>query len=189
MLHWVPVASALGAGSVIGGWYGSSRARREARSGILTAIGETETTRWALLADSGDYMGFKLAVRDLETSALIARIPRRAVRHYVVLAETARNLSDDAFDVQYPEEDLSGPIDGYFDDLVRDAAELLCRLAWRPWWTRCVLWLELKSLRSRASKFDEPDIKRRLATGQSRHGVLPGPLSKLPGIKLPPPHA
>lgn len=186
-LEWVPLLGALGIGSVIGNYVGAGRTRREVRSGVLKAIAKTETERWAGAPDSKDYPDFVSAVRDLETSALIARIPRHAMRHYLVLAEAARRLSDDAFDVQYPEEVLAGPIDGYFDDVVRDAAEILTRLAWRPWWTRVTLRRKLKNLRSRAASFDESDIKRRLASGQGAHGKLPGPLGELPGIKLPPP--
>jgi hypothetical protein len=187
VLQWVQLLTALGVGSVIGTWFGASRARREVRSATLKAIAKTETERWAGAPDSKDYPDFVSAVRDLETFALIARIPRHAVRHYLVLAEAARRLSDDAFDVYGPEQELYGPIDGYFDNVVRDAAEILTRLAWRPWWTRVTLRRDLKNLRSLAASFDESDIKRRLATGQGAHGELPGPLGELPGIKLPPP--
>ena len=44
----------------------------------------------------------------------------------------------------------------------------------------------LRRLRARALKFDDAAVKRRLATGQKRHGVLPGKLSQLPGVKDPP---
>jgi hypothetical protein len=46
---------------------------------------------------------------------------------------------------------------------------------------------ELENVRSRALSFDEVDIRRRLASGQQAHGVLPGPLGQMPNIKLPPP--
>jgi hypothetical protein len=38
VLQWVPLITALGVGSVVGTWFGASRARREARSGVLKAI-------------------------------------------------------------------------------------------------------------------------------------------------------
>jgi hypothetical protein len=95
VLQWVPLLGALGIGSVIGNWFGAGYARREVRSGVLKAIAATEKTRWAA---AHHYPDFRDAARDLQTSALIARIPREAVRHYLVFAEAARRLSDDSFD-------------------------------------------------------------------------------------------
>ncbi|BBX25715.1 hypothetical protein [Mycolicibacterium alvei] len=185
-LELVPLLGALGAGSVIGNWFGGGRSRREVRSGILRAIATTETKRWATDPDSTDFGDFITAVRDLETAALVARIPRLAVRHYVVLAHAARQLSDDGVDYFRDENDFWGPIDGYFDTLVRDSADVLTRLAWRPWWTRLGLRLDLRNLRTRALEFDDQRLQRRLAGAQKAYGALPGKLGQLPGVKDPP---
>jgi hypothetical protein len=90
--------AALGAGSVIGNWFGGGRSRREVRSAVLKAIAATETERWTDDPNSADYEDLLSAIRDLETTALIARIPRRAVRHYLIFAYAARHLSDDGVD-------------------------------------------------------------------------------------------
>jgi hypothetical protein len=183
VLQWVPLLGALGVGSVIGNYVGTGRARREVRSGVLKSITATESKRWA---GSSEYTDFVTAVRDLETAALIVRVPRHAVRHYLVLADAARHLSDESFEERDGDEEMgAGGIDGYFADVVRDAAEVITRLAWRPWWARVSLRRDLKSLRSRAEGFDENDIKRKLASGQRAHGALPGPLGELPGINAP----
>jgi hypothetical protein len=135
-VQWIPLGSAvggLGVGSAIGTWFGAGRARREVRSDVLKALATTESKRWAEDPDSHDYPEFVTAVRGLETAALIARLPRRAVLHYVVLADAARHLSGDSVDYLPAENDFWGPIDGRFDTLVRDAAEVLTGLTWRPW--------------------------------------------------------
>ncbi|WP_100514693.1 hypothetical protein [Mycobacteroides abscessus] len=181
----VSLLGAVGAGSVIGNWFGGSRSRRELRSGVLNAIAVTETKRWASDPDSSDFGDFVTAIRDLETAALIARMPRQAVHHYVVFARAARLLSDDNVEYLPGEEDFWGPIDGYFDTLVRDFAEVLTRLVWRPWWTRLRLLLDLSILRSRALEFDDQRIRHKLASAQRSHGTLPGKIGKLPGTKDP----
>ncbi|HEY0227316.1 MAG TPA: hypothetical protein VGC05_13195, partial [Mycobacterium sp.] len=132
VLQWVPLLGALGVGSVIGNYIGAGSARREVRSGVLKSMAATESRRWA---GTSDYRDFVIAVRDLETAALIARVPRHAVRHYLVLAEAARHLSDASFEQFGGGDELgAGGIDGYFADVVRAAAEAITRLAWRPWW-------------------------------------------------------
>lgn len=183
---FLSILTALGAGSVIGTWYGAGQTRREVRSAILKAIAMTEKERWAEDPDSADYPEFVTAVRDLETAALIARIPRRSVRHYVVLAEAARGLSDASVYFDPADQSFFGGIDGYFDTLVRDTAELLARLAWSPWISRVTLLRDLSNLRRRAMEFDDSRIRHKLAGAQKRHGRLPGSLGELPGIEDPP---
>lgn len=185
-LQWVPLLSALGAGGAIVGWVGAGKARRELRSAVLQAVTVVETERWAHDPDSADYPKFVAAVHELETAALVARIPREAVRHYVVLAEAARQLSDEAVDFDPGDETFWGGIDGYFNTLVRDATEVLIKLAWNPWRQRATLPWDLEKLRDRALKFDDSRIVWRLAGAQKAHGVLPGPLGQLPGIEDPP---
>jgi hypothetical protein len=188
-LQWVPLLSALGVGGAIVGWVGAGKVRRELRSAVLNAITVVETERWERDPDSADYPKFVAAVHDLETAALVARIPRIAVRHYVVLAEAARQLSDDAVDFDDADQTFWGGIDGYFATLVRDAAEVLTQLAWSPARTRLTLPRDLEKLRRRALEFDDAKIKWRLAGAQKAHGGLPGALGQLPGIEDPPQYA
>jgi hypothetical protein len=96
-----------------------------------------------------------------------------SLRHYVVFAEAARHLSDANVDFDPADQSFWGGIDGYFDTLVRDAAEVLARLAWSPLRARVTLRTDLKKLRTRASEFENPinPIKWRLAGAQKRHGA------------------
>jgi hypothetical protein len=171
------------------GWVGAGKARRELRSAVLNAITVVETERWARDPDSADYPKFVAAVHDLQTAALVARIPRIAVRHYVVLAEAARQLSDDAVDFDDADQTFWGGIDGYFATLVRDAAEVLTQLAWSPARMRLTLPRDLEKLRRRALQFGDAKIEWRLAGAQKAHGGLPGALGQLPGIEDPPQYA
>jgi hypothetical protein len=186
LVQWLPLVGGLGVGSVIGNYVGGGRARREVRGAVLKAIEATETTRWA----PTNYREFRTAYREVETTALIARIPRAAVQHYLVFTEAGRQLSDESWEERDGDEEMgAGGIDAYFADLVQGAAETITRLAWRPWWTRLRLPSDLKSLRDQAQKLGEEqsNIKRMLAHGQRNHGLLPGPLGEIPGIKLEPP--
>ena len=129
-LQWVPLLSVLGVGGAIVGWVGAGKARRELRSAVLNAITVVEAERWARDPDSADYPKFVAAVHDLETAALVARIPRIAVRHYVVLAEAARQLSDDAVDFDDADQTFWGGIDGYDATLFAMPPKVLTQLAW-----------------------------------------------------------
>ncbi|QZH65024.1 hypothetical protein [Mycolicibacterium farcinogenes] len=186
LVQWLPLVGGLGVGSVIGNYIGAGRARREVRGAVLKAIEATEMARWAPTS----YREFRTAYREVETSALIARIPRTAVHHYLVLAEAGRQLSDESYEELNGDEDFgAGAINGHLSDVVSDAAGLITRLAWRPWWTRMLLRKDLKGLRDRTLEIsdDFADVKRKVAVGQRNHGVLPGPLGEIPGIKVEPP--
>jgi hypothetical protein len=184
-LEWVPLVGALGIGSVIGNWVGGGRARREVRSGILKALATTENKRYCKDPNWKDYPEFITAIRELETAALIARIPSPAVHQYVVFAEAARKLSEDSVQFFPGDESFFGRVDGYFDKLVRDSAEVLTQLAWSPWQARVTRRWNSWKLRKRALQFDDEKIRRTLAAGQKAHGVLPGPLGELQGIEDP----
>lgn len=175
----------LGAGSIISQYANSGKARRELRSAVLEAIVRLEQERWAHEHDSADYPKYIAALRGLETAALVARIPRDAVLHYVVFADTARRLSEDEFR-EFDDDLWAGPIDGYFDNLVRDSARLLTTLVWSPWRSKPTRWTKLRALRKRGLEFDGADIRWRLAAAQKAHGALPGKLGRIPGIQSPP---
>jgi hypothetical protein len=185
-LVWVPLLGALGVGSVIGNYVGGGRSRREVRSAIFKTVAEVETRRWSTDPDSADFPAFIAAVREMETATLIARIPRNAVQHYMILACTARGLSNDAVEFDPADHSFWGSIDSDFDTLVRDAAGVLTQHAWNPWRARMTLRWDLNELRTRALVFEDAKVRRRLADIQKQYGVLPGPLRKLPGMEPPP---
>jgi hypothetical protein len=184
-LQWVPLLGALGIGSVVGNYVGAGRARREVRSAMFKTIAEVEKRRWCQHPDGADYPEFLAAVRDLETAALIARLPRTAVQHYVVLAHTARSLSNDAVDFDPTDQTFWGSINGDFDEVVRDTTRVLSRLVWNPWRARLAMHGSLKALRGRAVNFEDARIRRTLAEIQKERGALPGPVGRLPGIAPP----
>jgi hypothetical protein len=176
---------ALGIGSVLGTWLTGGQARREVRSKVLAALAETEQKRWA---GDGNYHEFNIAVRRLETAALVARVPRKVVLHYVVLAQTANYLSRENYEELGGDEDMgAGAINGYYAGHVRDAAEIITLCVWRPWWSKLTVPNDLRKLRSQVLALDDTQIQQKLALMQKHHGVLPGPLGQLPGIKSPPP--
>ncbi|WP_144418324.1 hypothetical protein [Mycobacterium sp. EPa45] len=184
-VQWIPLISALGVGGAIGGWVGASRQRREVRGGVLNAIAATESKRWA---GAYGYREFSAGLRELETAALVARVPRSAVQHYIVFADAARCLSDDSYEEHDGDEEMgAGAVNGYYASLVRHAAEIVTQLAWRPWLTRISLRRRLNSLRARVMAVNDSDVQQRLALCQRVQGILPGPLGELPGTKSLPP--
>jgi hypothetical protein len=185
-VQWVPLVAALGVGSVIGNYVGAGKARREVRSAVLKALASTENARWIGLAESNEYRHFREALRELETAALIARIPRLAVQHYTVLAVTARGLSDEDYEDKGGDEDMgAGGIESSFARVVRDSAEIVTQLAWRPWLSRVRYRVDLKRLRERAAAIDAADVKRQLASAQYSQGRLASPLSELVDKQFP----
>jgi len=177
------ILAALGAGGVIGQYVGGAGARREIRSAFLKTIAAVEEARVCKAPNGEDYPAFVTAIRDLETAGLLARIPRRAVQHYVVLARAARYSSSDAVGFDPVEIEFWGSIPRSFNAVLRDTAEILARLAWSPWKGQLTLSRELKKLRVRAMKLDDRSIKHHLAMAQLYYYVLPGPLGQLPELK------
>lgn len=185
VLQWVPLLTALGISGLIVGWAGAGKARREVRSGVLKALAATESSRWA---NGVNYREFNTAIRELETAALVARVPRNAIQHYSVLAEAARRLSDDSYEEHDGDEEMgAGAINGYYANLVRDGAEIITRLAWHPVRSRVRLTKDLKFLIAQVEELDDSDIEQTLAGAQRVHGALPGRLGQIDGIRSLPP--
>lgn len=186
-IEWRPIISSLGVGGAFGGifgnWIGRSSERRKIRSGVLSAIAKVEDRRWSENPDGEDYPALRTAIYKLEAAAVVARIPRRALAHYVVLASAAHSLSAENW---YPE--LGGTLDQYFGATIQDAAEVLVALVWHPWRGRLALRLRLGILRRRIYQIvhDDPKMIRALAGAQKSHRPLPGQLGRLPGVEDPP---
>ncbi|MGU3651850.1 hypothetical protein [Mycolicibacterium sp. A43C] len=179
--------TALGVGGGVGQYIGASTARREVRSAFLNAVAAIEDTRFAKAPNGEDFPKFVDAVRELETAALIARIPEQAVHHYVVLARAARYYSGATVDYDPIDNDFYGDIDFVFDAIVRDTARLLTTLAWSPWRTRPKLRRRLSKIRQRVLKrIDEKrGLEEDVALAQRYLGALPGPLGQIPRITRP----
>ena len=147
---------------------------------MLNELIAVESGRW-VSRGSANGQAFHAASHGLETSALIARLPRQAVMHDLVFAQAARWwLSDESFEDKEGDEDFgAGGIDGYFAKEVTEAARILSRLAWSPWLARIDLRWRLRELRIRTAKCDAPEVRRALRNAQHTYGELPRPLGQL----------
>jgi hypothetical protein len=73
-------------------------------------------------------------------------------------------LSSDTVEYDLVDNEFWGSIPTTFDALLRDAAEILTRLAWGPWKGKVDRGRELKKLRNRAIRLHKPSTKRHLRT-------------------------
>ncbi|OZD77250.1 hypothetical protein CH260_08440 [Rhodococcus sp. 05-2256-B2] len=130
------IIGALGIGSFAGQYLIGSQQRRQLRSEVLRRLASTERNRWAGVSTSDtSFEQFKDSVRELETAAIIARVPRRPLALYIQLATAARLLSDT--DVEEKDGyDEAGAINTAMSRYVRAAAEQLSHLMWSPWIAR-----------------------------------------------------
>jgi hypothetical protein len=122
------VIGALGIGSVSGQYVASSKDRREARAGVLSAIGDTEATRWTLPGQDG-WDEFPADLRKLQTAALIARFPRDAVSEYCVLVQAAHWMIEASWDQSGGDRDSIG-IDRYLSEARRESTRVITAIAW-----------------------------------------------------------
>lgn len=169
------ILGALGIGSLITQYVMASRARREVRGGVLKHLAEVEEARWAGGPDEIDYRAFRKAVHALETAALIARIPRRAVVHYVVFAQAARSITQEYVDIHGYDEEVGSILFNPVAEVVTSAAQAVTRLAWSPLWGRIGLHWRLKRLREQATSCDAEEMQK-ISGAQRLYGELPAPL-------------
>src|SRR5213592_1211777 len=64
----VAILGVPGVGSILGQYVGSSKDRREARAGVLSALADTESSRW-VGPDSKTADEFQSSMRKLQTAA------------------------------------------------------------------------------------------------------------------------
>lgn len=130
------ITGALGIGSFAGQYLIGSQQRRQLRSEVLRHLASTERTRWAGSSSADpSFQHFKDSVRELETAAIIARVPRRPLRLYIQLATAARLMSDDDVEQKDGQEEAGG-INTALGRCVRVSAAQLSRLMWSPWLAR-----------------------------------------------------
>lgn len=125
------IIGALGIGSFVGQYLIGSQQRRQLRSEVLKHLAHTENARWAP-DESGDPK-FRESMRELETAAMVARIPRKVIDQYKVFAYAAWWLSRESWDSHPFSESGGGLIAGDFAAIVRDAAAEVSKSAWSPW--------------------------------------------------------
>lgn len=125
----VSILGALGLGSALGQYLVSSKDRREARARVLSTLAEVEQSRWVGPDKTASFAEFQTALRNFQTAALIARLPRSAVWEYGSLAQSARWLSQEEWD-RTGDPETGGGIDAYLGDAIREAARTIAELAW-----------------------------------------------------------
>src|ERR1035441_3922380 len=120
----VTALGVLGVGSVLGQYLASSKDRRETRARVLTAFADAESVRW-VDPDSKTRAEFQTSLRELQTAALVARLPRGAVLEYAVLAQAAHRECEVSW-----ERNSAGEIDARLADATREAARARADIAW-----------------------------------------------------------
>lgn len=161
----VALIGALGIGSIVGQYVAGAGQRRQTRAEVLRALGRVESARWA--GPDEPEVPFRQAIRELETAALLARLPRDLIVHYKVLAQAGHWLSTESWD-EYPDPEFGGGIEGHFADVIWDAAADVSQLAWRPWLGRVRIHRRIRERDSRAKEIDDAKVQRELKRSQDR---------------------
>lgn len=131
------IIGALGIGSFAGQYLIGSQQRRQLRSEVLRHLASTERTRWAgALSSDPSFQQFKDSIRELETAAIIARVPRRPLRLYIQLATAARLMTA-------------------LSRCVRSSAAQLSRLMWSPWLARACMKRRTDEIEREAQGLDD----------------------------------
>jgi hypothetical protein len=159
----VSVLGVLGVGTIIGQWFAGGKDRRAARAAVLAELGEVEAARWARGDDeSAERTAFQTAIRQLQTAALIARLPRRPVVLYSQLALVSLWYTRSQLDL-YDDPEASG-LPGDFALIVREAAEMISKAAWASPATRWI-WLprRQRQVAGRAQAIEHPELARFIA--------------------------
>lgn len=161
-MDWSIVATlvgGLGVGSTISTYLTSARSRREVRGAVLEKLSAVEAARWAGPPDPVYfYVDFLAACRALETAALVARVPRRAVSHYLTYAYAARSMSEANWE-RWQEEEVGGFVSVGLTEAVRESAETLTRIIWSPWLRPGLRWHLMNEQKGINKGCDEEDTK------------------------------
>lgn len=161
----ISLFGALGIGSILGQYLGTAPERRSTRAAVLKALASVESARWADGQEADP--SFVECARDLESAALIARLPRRAIAQYLALAYAAFWLSRENYE-QDPGHEYSGGINAQFADVVRASAALVTALAWKPLSTSLRLSAKTAEIDSRANEVAHDDVERHLTLARER---------------------
>lgn len=176
-MDWATFASivgALGVGSILTQHFASGQDRRQVRADVLGQLASVEDARWAPSDIAPTIDDFTQILREFETAALIARLPREAVRQYVIYAFAARSASSEGVEMDKAvgtyDPELSGGLRAEFADAVRDEANEIAQLAWAPWRGRVRLASRLRK-RQAANAVSPGSLKH----AESVLGKLPRP--------------
>ena len=125
----VSLLAALGLGSLLTQYVSKGHERRSVRAEVLAALYAVE------LARRPGHGVFHDAAIEFQTRALIARVPRDTVRHYLAYAETAWMLAEEPDGVQ------AGRVLATTDVSEQGAsfaAAIVTWIVWNPFWSRLI---------------------------------------------------
>ncbi|MFD2027634.1 hypothetical protein [Promicromonospora aerolata] len=124
----ISALSAAGIGGIAGHIVAGAKERREARARVFEAVAKVERARWA---PASTYEELHVLRNEAAAAMLVARIPRRTARQYLVLAHAAGAISE--FKYETTDE---GSIPPAIAQATADAARAVVSSAWHPWWGR-----------------------------------------------------
>ena len=116
--------------SLVSTYLTNGRESRSARAKVRERLSETEDTRWM----DADYQEFRKALSRLESSALIAGVPRGMVLRYAYLAEVAHytEMSERNQNESLPPRSLPVELARLLESVVQELSVYL----WHPWRSR-----------------------------------------------------
>lgn len=135
MTTWLQMLTSLVAaviGGVIAPQITQARERRAARALVRERVADVESLRWL----EYPYPEYRRALAALEAAALIARVPRIAVRRYVQAAYAARSAMREAPGAGPNGEDASYLPEGPEARAHAAALDQLSASLWHPWLVR-----------------------------------------------------
>lgn len=127
---------AIGFATILAQWLAAGKDRRIARADFLTKLQRAELSR--LPTGKGrrqDTERLRSSLRELESTALAARIPRFVVTRYMQLSIASLRYALNDLDRAGGDLDLAGLPVGLYGVLIR-LADLASRAAWSPQGTR-----------------------------------------------------
>lgn len=124
----ISVLTAVGFSSLLSQWASGAKDRQIARAAALDALRKVEEERW--FGSGSDSTTFKAAIRELETSMLLACVPAAPVALYVALASAAHGATRSDYE-EDPQPD-GGTLSRSLSDYVKRTARIILRYIWSP---------------------------------------------------------
>lgn len=123
---------------------------------MLAAFTDVESRRWYDPSDQP----FPVALREFQSSALVARLPWRVVDRYVAAARLGYWLSHENWRESNGEDEYAGGIPSEAGDVIRSHSLLVASMVWRPYWGRLTLRRRLRELDAEIGRLPERFRKR-----------------------------
>jgi hypothetical protein len=136
--------------TIFGPLFGQVHYRRELRAKVLNALAEVERERWA---SSEDRSGFRAAIGQLRSTALVAGVNRELVDSYALAA--AASYGHSLRDWERHGNPDGGGISMPLSHYVTQCAEALTFYVWHPRWAGAIRRLTMRRLQKARAKTSE----------------------------------